>query len=192
MVVMHFRKVSWLTGSVILLMSILACTINIGGPKYPDQPVPISTVAVGELQSAAQTAVAAGQASGQVTLVISESQLTSYLVAYLQTQAQPLFTSPRVYLQDGQIQIYGIARQGFFQANIKIVVTTGIDEQGRLKIELTSADFGPLLVPAGLDEAVTAVLQETLIGAIGPAAIGFRLENITVADGKMTIFGRIK
>jgi hypothetical protein len=57
---------------------------------------------------------------------------------------------------------------------------------------LTSGDFGPLLVPAGLNDAVTAAIQEAFTGAIGPAAIGFRLDKITVADGKMTIVGRTK
>ena len=118
--------------------------------------------------------------------------MTSYLAAKLQTQAQPLFTDPQVYLQDGQIQIYGTAQQGYFQATIEIVVTAGVDEQGQLKIELTSADFGPLPVPAGLKDAVTAAIQEAYTGAIGPAAVGFRLESITVADGTLTIVGRTK
>ena len=103
---MNVRKISLLIGLLILFLSILACTINIGGPAYPDQRIPVSTEAVGELQSAVETSVAAGEASGRVTLVITETQLTSYLAARLQSQAQPLFTDPQVYLRDGQIQIY--------------------------------------------------------------------------------------
>ena len=110
-----------------------------------------------------------------MTLLISEAQLTSYLAGKLQIQAQPLFTDPQVYLQDGQIQIYGTAQQGYFQATIEIVVTAGVDDQGQLKIELTSADFGPLPIPAGLKDAVTAAIQEAYTGAIGPSAVGFRL-----------------
>ncbi len=147
---------------------------------------------LGELQSAVQTAVAAGAESGQVTLVITEPQLTSYLAAQLQTQAQPLFTDPQVYLRNGQIQIYGTATQGYFQATIEIVVTAGVDPQGQIMIDVTTADFGPLPVPAGLKDTVTAAIQEAYTGAIGPAAIGFRLESITVADGTMTIVGRTK
>ncbi len=161
---MNVRNISLLIGLFILFLSILACTINIGGPAYPDQRIPVSTEAVGELQSAVETAVAAGEASGQVTLVITETQLTSYLAARLQSQAQPLFTDPQVYLRDGQIQIYGLAQQGYLQASIQIIVTAGVDDQGRLKIELTSADFGPLPVPSGLNEAVSATIQEALHG----------------------------
>jgi hypothetical protein len=189
---MNVRKCILLIGPFFLLLAILACTINIGGPAYPDQRIPVSTQAVGELLSAVQTAVAAGADSGEIKLVITEPQVTSYLATNLQTQNQPLFTDPQVYLQDGQIQIYGTARQGYFLATIKLVVTAGVDAQGQLKIELTSADFGPLPVPAGLQEVVTAAIQEAYTGAIGPAAVGFRLESITVADGTMTIIGRTK
>jgi uncharacterized protein YpmS len=189
---MNVRKKTLFIGLSVLILAILACTINIGGPVYPDQRIPVSTEAVGELHAAMQTAVATGAESGQVTLVISEPQLTSYLAARLQTQTQPFFTNPQVYLRDGQIQIYGTAQQGYFQATIEIVVTAGVDTQGQLKIELTSADFGPLPVPAGLKEAITAAIQEAYTGAIGPAAIGFRLESITVAGGIMTVVGRTK
>jgi len=189
---MDIRKLSLLVGLSALILAVLACTINVGGPAYPDQPIPVSTEALGDFQSAMQTAAAAGVESGEITLVFTESQLTSYLANKLQAQSQPLFTDPQVYLRDGQIQIYGTARQGYLEATIAIVVTAGVDEQGQLKVELTSADFGPLPVPAGLNDAITATIQEIYAGAIGPAAIGFRLESITVANGTMTILGRTK
>jgi uncharacterized protein YpmS len=188
---MNTRKLSLLIGLSVLILGIIACTINVGGPAYPDQHIPVSTEALGDYQSIMQTA-AAGVESGEITLVFTESQLTSYLANKLQTQSQPLFTDPQIFLRDGQIQIYGTYHQGYLEATISILVTVGVDEQGRLKIELTSADFGPLPVPAGLNDAVTATIQELYTGAIGPAAIGLRLESITVANGTMTIFGRTK
>jgi hypothetical protein len=189
---MNTRRIPLFTGLFILILASLACTVNIGGPAYPDQRIPISTDAADELHSAIQTEVAAGEASGQETLVVTEQQLTSYLAARLMAQAQPLFTQPQVYLRDGQIQVYGIAQQGYFQANIKIVVTASVDEQGQPKIELTSADFGPLPVPAGLKDIVSSAIKEAYTGTIGPVATGYRLESITVADGTMTIVGRTK
>jgi hypothetical protein len=189
---MNTRKLSLLIGLSVLILGIIACTINVGGPAYPDQHIPVSTEALGDYQSIMQTAAAAGVESGEITLVFTELQLTSYLANKLQAQSQPLFTDPQVFLRDGQIQIYGTYLQGYLEATISIIVTVGVDEQGRLKIELTSADFGPLPVPSGLNDAVTATIQELYTGAIGPAAIGFRLESITVANGTMTIFGRTK
>jgi hypothetical protein len=189
---MNVRRFPLLIAPFFLFLAILACTINIGGPAYPDQHIPISTDAAGELQSAMQTAVTSGGASGHETLVVTEPQLTSYLSARLMNQAQPLFTEPQVYLQNGQIQVYGTAQQGYFQANIEIIVTASVDAQGQPKIELTSADFGPLPVPTGLNDIVSAAIQEAFTGVIGPVATGYRLESITVANGTMTIVGRTK
>ena len=189
---MNPRKVMLLIGMTVLFLAVLACTINFGGPAYPSQAIPISTEAAGELTSNLQTAVAVEPESGRVTLVINEVQATSYLAARLQTQTEAVITNPQVLLRDGQIQIYGTARQGYFQVTIAIIVTAGVDLQGQLTLELTSADFGPLPVPTSLKDAVTAAIREAYTGAIGPAAVGFRLESITVADGTMTVVGRTK
>ena len=189
---MQARNYRVILGLAVLLLAVLACTINVGGPSLPDQRIPVSTQALGELQTAIQTAVTGATGSGQLTLVITEPQLTSYLDNLLQAESQPLFTEPQVYLRNGQIQVFGLAQQGYFQANIEIVVTAGVDAQGQLKIELTSADFGPLPVPVGLKDAVTAAIQEAYTGAVGPAAVGFRLESLNVTDGKMSIVGRTK
>ncbi len=62
-----------------------------------------------------------------------------------------------------------------------------MDEQGQLKIELASANFGPLPVPNGLKEIISTTIQEAYTGALGPVATGFRLLSVTIADGIMTI-----
>jgi uncharacterized protein YpmS len=189
---MGTQKKLLFVGQVVLILTVLACTIFIGGPAYPDEHIPVSTEAVGELQSAIEAASTARSESGQITLSINETQITSYLAAKLQTQDEPLFTDPQVYLRDGQIQIYGTGNQGYFQATVAIIVTAGVDSQGQLTLELTSADFGPMPVPAGLKDTVTAIIQEAYTGAIGPVAVGFRLESITISSGTMIIIGRTK
>lgn len=170
----------------------MACTMNIGGPAYPNRTIPVSTEAMGDLTSSMETALAIGAESGQVTLKITESQLTSYLSYTLYAQHQPIITNPQVYLQEGKLQVYGTATQGYFQATISMSFSVGVDEQGQLKIQLISADFGPLPVPNGLIEIATATIQEAFTGAIGPAASGFQLLSVTIADGSMNIVGKIK
>ncbi len=189
---MNSRKLTLLVVVFALALAILACTLNIGGPDYPTPAIPVSTEAMGELQSSLETAVAAGAVSGQITLTFTEPQLTSYLSNKLQAQSLPLITNPQVYLRDGQLQVYGTARKSYFEATARIILSAGVDEQGQLKIELTSADFGPLPVPNGLKEIITATIQEAYTGALGPVATGFRLLSITIADGNMTIVGKSK
>jgi hypothetical protein len=142
----------------------------------------------------------AGATTGVVTLNITEPQLTSYLAFRLQNDPslqqtetkQPLISEPQVYLRDGQMKIYGKTHQGMFTANIGIIINVGIDEAGQPKIEIASADFGPFPAPDGLKEAIAAMIREAYTGAIGPAATGLRIETINIADGIMTISGRIK
>jgi hypothetical protein len=176
----------------VLILATLACTINVGGPDYPDTPIPVSTEAVEQMKQSLQEAMATGAVSGQVTFVINEVQLTSYLAFKLQEQPDPFITSPQVYLRDGQIQIYGTAQSGYFLATARIIFTAYADADGKLAIELSEADFGPLPVPDGLKEAATAVVSEAYTGALGPVATGFRIEAIVISDGMMAITGRVK
>jgi hypothetical protein len=138
---------------------------------------------------AAQTAAAQ---SGALVISVSESQITSLLAAKLAEKPSPLLTDPQVYLRDGQIQIYGKASQGPIQVNVRIVISASVDSTGQPAIAVVSTDFGPLPAPEGLNKTVTALVQEAFTGALGPAAIGFRLESITIADGTMTMVGRVK
>jgi hypothetical protein len=170
----------------------LACTIFVGGPDFPEPPIPISAEAVTSLQEQIKAAVEAGAASGEVTLQMNETQLTSYLAYKNINDPNALFTDPQVYLRDGQMRIYGKTKQGSFTANIGIVLSVGLDADGRPELQLASADFGPFPLPAGLNKAITAIIEEAYTGALGPVATGFRIKTITIADGIMTVVGSIR
>lgn len=184
---------------VALLLASLACTINVGGPDYSDRPsIPVSNEAAESLREAIRRAFEVGALSGQVTIHITEPQITSVLAQRLQTDQNleqdenPLITDPQVYLRDGQMQIFGRTRQGIFAANIGIIVAVGVDENGEPKIEIVSADFGPLPAPEGINNAISALIQEAYTGSIGPVASGLRIETISIANGLMTITGRVR
>jgi len=189
---MKHRERMLLVGLILLVFSIIACSINVGGPAYPARRIPVSTVAVGDLFDSVGTAEASGLESGQMTLTLTETQLTSFLANKLQSQSRFQLTDPQVYLQSGEIQMYATAHQGTLLATVYVAVSAGVDSQGQLQITVTSVDFGPIPVPAGLKDAITASLREAYTGAIGPVASGFRLESITIADGLMTVVGRVK
>jgi multiple sugar transport system substrate-binding protein len=132
-----------------LVLTELACSINIGGPDYPERRSPVSTGAVDDLHSDIQTAdfrwngIGAGDFGHQ--------RVAIYLAYGCQSPdpGTAAFYGPSVFLQGGQSQIYGMARQGQVRANMEIVVTVGMDSPGQLTIVLTSANFGRLPVPAG-------------------------------------------
>lgn len=183
-----------------LVITSLACTIFVGGPDYSSLPtIPVSAEAAESIKEEMRRAIEAGAQTGVITIHLTEPQITSYLAARLQTDPnlqqsdrQPLITNPQVYLRGGQMQIYGKTQQGIFAANIGIVVNVGVDANGQPQIEMTSADFGPLPAPAGLRDAISAMVREAYTGSLGPVATGLRIETITIADGVMTITGRVR
>jgi hypothetical protein len=193
----HFPFLIYL---LIVLGSMLACTVFVGGPDYSDlDPIPVSTEAAQSLHDEIVKALESGVQTGVVTITISEPQITSYLALQMQNEPtlqtedqQPFFTEPQVYLRDGQMKIYGKTRQGMFAANIGILLNVGVDELGKPKIEVASADFGPLPAPAGINEAISLVIEEAFTGSFGPVATGLRIETIVIADGILTLTGRIR
>ncbi len=190
---MKNKKISLALLLSLLLFTTLACTIFVGGPEYPTQTVPVSAEEVQSMQTQIEQALLAGAETGAVTFQITESQLTSYMALKMQEQTTPPFTEPQVFLRNGQMQIIGKIDQGMFAANMLITMNVSVDPATNLpKIEITSADFGPLPAPEGLTTALGALIEEAFTGSLGPVAIGFRLESINIADGIMTMTGRIK
>ena len=185
---------------VSLILASLACTFYTGGPDYSDlTPIPVSTEAAQSLQDGIKKSIEDGLVSGVVTMTITEPQITSYLALRLQSDpslqqenSTPLITDPQVYLRDGQMKIYGKTQQGMFAANIGIIVNVGVDAEGKPKIEIASADFGPFPAPEGINETITAIIEQAYTGSFGPVATGIRIETITITDGIMTIVGQIR
>jgi hypothetical protein len=195
------RKIRGLTLFLtILLLTSLACTVFVGGPDYSSlPPIPVSGEAAESIKEELRRAIEAGAQTGVITVNLTEPQVTSYLATRLQTDPnlqqpdkKPFITEPQVYLRDGQMQIYGKTQQGMFAANIGIIVNLGVDATGQPQIDVVSADFGPLPAPEGLKDAITAMVREAYTGSLGPVATGLRIETISVANGVMTVTGRVR
>jgi hypothetical protein len=184
----------------IFVLTSLACTIFVGGPDYSSlPPIPVSAEAAESIKAEIQRAIEAAAQTGVITVNLTEPQITSYLAARLQTDPslqqsdkKPLITDPQVYLRDGQMQIYGKTQQGMLTANIGIIVNMGVDVNGQPQIDVVSADFGPFPAPEGLKDAITAMVREAYTGSLGPVATGLRIETISIANGVMSVTGRVR
>ena len=183
-----------------LALTSLACTVFVGGPDYSSlPPIPVSAEAAASIQDELKRAAEAAAQTGVITVNLTEPQITSYLAARIQTDPslqqsdnKPLITNPQVYLRDGQMQIYGKTQKGIFAANIGIIVNMGVDANGEPQIDVVSADFGPFPAPEGLKDAITAMVREAYTGSLGPVATGLRIEVISIANGVMTVTGRVR
>ena len=185
------NKSSVIIIAIVTLLVGIACVLNIGGPDYPQDAIPVSTEELANMQNQIEQAVLNGVVDGEITLFITESQITSYLDAQFSTQNNPLITNPQVYLQDGKILVYGTVTKGYFEATVEIIFTASIDPTGKLILELSSADFGPFDVPDSLKEVITSLVTEAYTGSLGPVATGFQLEGIVISDGLMMVVGKV-
>jgi hypothetical protein len=175
-----------------LWLASVACTVFVGGPDFPEERIPVSVEAAESIKDQIRLAMESGLATGTFTLQVNESQLTSYFAAKLDEQTNPIMSEPQIYLQDGQMQVFGKVQRGIFAANVSIVVSVGVDENGLPAVEVVSTDFGPLPAPEGLNSAIGAIVAEAYTGSLGPIATGLRLESISITDGVMTLSGRLR
>jgi hypothetical protein len=102
---------------IIIALSLFAgtsagCTVNLGGPAPPAETIPVSADAAAQAKKELESAL--GNASGgvQLTLSLNEVQLTALLAERLAAQTDSLNTNPQVYLRDGEMEIYGMAKRG--------------------------------------------------------------------------------
>ncbi len=179
-------------GLIALAATTLACTIGLGGPTPPAPPITPPADAAESLRQTWEQALASADAQGQITVTLTEAQLTGLLAAKMAAEPDALFQSPQVYLRDGQVQIYGQVHQGNLRANVLVVLTVTVDEDGTPQLQLAAADFGPFPVPEGLLSGLSAMLDEAFTGSVGPVLTGLRIESITIANGMLTIVGRIR
>ena len=175
-----------------LFTATMACSIFVGGPAYPEETIPTATGTPVTLQEQIQQAITSVSQSGDISVQITEDQLTAYIAAKAASQTDPVILDPRVYLRSGQMDVYGMAQAGIFRANVRLGLQASVDAEGQPQFDIQQVDFGPIAAPQALNEALAAFIKEAFTGWLGPVATGFRLETITIGDGVMTLTGRIK
>ncbi|MGH2524686.1 MAG: hypothetical protein ACRDH2_19440, partial [Anaerolineales bacterium] len=108
----------------------LACGLpGRGGPTPPASPIPVSTEAAGELLDVWKSAVE-NSSNGEVSVVVTEAQLTSYAAIKLAEQEDPPLRDPQIFLRDGKVQIYGTAKAGSLTAPAVIILSAVVTPEG--------------------------------------------------------------
>lgn len=128
----------------------------------------------------------------QVVVILTESQVTSYVADRLSKQSDPLIQQPQVYLRNGEIQIYGRAHQETWEANVAFIISPSLDAAGNLQLDVISAELGPFPAPDAVRESLSVILSEAFTGEVGPVATGIKLTSIAVADGEIALVGEVR
>lgn len=174
----------------ILMAASLACNLNLGGPEPPASPIPVSTEEVEKLKQSLEQVYTEGVAGSEVTIEITESQMTSMAAFELQGQESMDIRDPQVFLRDGQIQFFATVTQQNWEAVLKLVLTLDVDTAGNPEFSFVSAKIGPLDVPDSILEDIELYVDRAFASQIDQRASDIRIDSITIEDGIMKITGQ--
>ena len=185
------KRIKWFFALfLILIVTSLACNFSLGGPEPPASPIPVTTDEVENLEESLQDAYSEGLAGGEITLEITEAQLTSMVAFELQGQENLSIRDPQVYLRDGEIQFFATVEQPAFAAVMKVVLTLSVDSAGKPEFTFVSAKIGPLSVPDSIMDDLETYVDRSFAAQINGRATDIHIDRITIEDGVMTIVGQ--
>jgi hypothetical protein len=184
------RTIPWrVFGSSLVLMAAgVACNLGLGGPTPPASPIPVSTEAAGQLEDIITQAVGSSQ-NGEVTVTVTEEQLTSYLALRAAENPDAPLKDVQVYIRDGQVILFGNAQVGSMTAPAEIRLNVTTNAEGGLDVAVAEADFGPIPAPQSMLDTLSTALDEAMSGQFAPSATGVRITNVVLGEGEMTITG---
>jgi len=176
----------------LMMLPALACgsgPLAVGGPTPEYPTVAVSTESAASLVDKLS---ALNAATGEVTVSITETELTSFMADKLTSVPDASFSNPQVFLRDGKIKLYATVVTSNFTANALIVMNTAVATDGQLTATLEKADFGPLPVPTSLLDSLTTTINDNLLSLMNKLPAGVQLKSITIADGTMALTANVK
>jgi hypothetical protein len=177
---------------VLLVLAFVSLACNLGAPRTPAPPPPVSTEAVESLEKTLENAADAMQQSGEINLEIDEAQLTSLVAFQLEEHGDESIQDPQVYLRDGQIQLFGTVERQGISGTARVIMTAAVDAEGRPDLNIESASIGPLPIPEQIVSELESQLDQAFGEQIEALAPNTWIESIVIADGKMTITGHAR
>jgi uncharacterized protein YpmS len=171
----------------LLLTAILACKLPGTTSAPAPTPIPVSTQAVEELATQVVQAASTAQAGGPIILEMTEAQLTSAAALQLQAQGEQSIQNVQVRLQNAQMIISGTTKQGGLDLPVTLVLQPTVDAQGVPKSKVVDAKVGPMSLPESVVNEISSRFDQLLIQQLGATSQAIAVDNITIADGKMTV-----
>ncbi len=172
---------------VSIVVTGMACQISVGGPVPPAEIIQASDASATELADNWDSALSLD--TDEITLVITEQQLTSFLSERFESDEEPILRHPQVFLRDGEIRIYGTASAGVFEAGALLSIQPIVNSDGDVEFDITTAEFGPVPAPGALTTVLSELLTEAFTGTLGSMATGIRITSFAIADGQIAIVG---
>lgn len=173
-------------------LAVVACSpsFGLGAPTPPASPIPVSSEAAGQVDGLWATAVA-GANDGQVTLVVTEAQLTSYVALKLTNEADAPITDPQIFLRNGKLVLYGKIKANNITLPAALTLSVVPTASGIVSVTIDNADVGPLPLPSSLRETLADNINQLIAQNAGSGDTGFKVAEIVIGDGKLTVTGKL-
>ena len=176
---------------LLLVMFSLACQMPISAAQQDQTPIPVTTEAAGQFEEQLATAAAELEQTGQVTVIFSESQLTSFFAQQLPTSGDVILTDPQVILREGKIEVTGKASVGSISTDAMVILQPYID-QGNIRFTIDEGKFGSIPMPDVTLNFLSETINQNMDYFTTVNGRKFWLEAITIADGLTTLSGSLE
>ena len=187
---LNTKKISGLM--LVLIFSGLACRWFPGAVERPGAAIPVTTEAAGALEEDLQAAAEQASATGQIELHLTEEQVTSYAALRLLDQQELAMTNPQVYLRDGKVQIFADLEQDLTTFPLYIEIEPQIVAGGQPRLAIIKVQLGDVAAPDVLVAQIQQGVDQAYASFTGTAGNNFVAESISIADGVLTIKGKVK
>lgn len=122
-----------------------------------------------------------------ITLTYTEAELTDLLIRELAKQKSPIIKNPRVILREGEIEVFGIIKLGFLRGEVHLEVDLSIDGEGNPLVKIITADIHGAPLPSSVRNLFSNMIARGITSNRVSEAAGFRLLEVQVADGLLTV-----
>ena len=182
------KSVALFFGAILLVIS-LACNLPVGSSDVPETRIPVSENAAENLEQNLAKAVEDIQNGDPTILTINEAEITSLVVYRLEQQSGGSISDSQVYLRNGAIQYRGTLKQAPVSVPVEAEILVSAGSDGRLDYEVVDVSAGPFNLMQEMVDNLTSQLDQALY-ASDSQLNNIIVENVTIADGVMTISGR--
>lgn len=182
-------RLAWIA-LIALVITSLACNFGLSAPQPERTPAPLSTEALQEMEQNLSETLEEAQQTGDLTLTLTEGQVTSYLAERLAQEPDSPLSEPLVLFQENQIEVYGKVKSGPVSGSVQIVLTVSVDANGSPDVEIISANLGAIPLPQFVLDQITTMIDDLIQENM--ASLKAQLVDIQVTTGLMILTARLQ
>ena len=187
------RKYLLLIAFTVLITAALACNLPGALRRGQNQlePIAVTTEEADQLEDNLEEVADAYDSGKPFTLTVTEAQATSLVTLKLQSIGETRLQNLQIYLRDGKIQVFGDALYEGMTLPINVAARVSASH-GNLDLEISEAKVGFFDIPESMLDQFQSQLDQIILEQLSPDASDVVIEDISIANGVMTITGHAR